>query len=182
MVFPLKQLSYFINIPLLTGTDKKAGIPAPFIDLPQLFHLFLFSDIFFVETEDHRDLLDLHHHQEPVQKIEMGRRLCHCEYHQRLVYIGGRRTDQFILPGQDLHDVPGLLRLIQHLDLYIVSHQGLDLLLAEDPLGLAFINTGSCYVHVVESGNSFYDLTLHNLVLLFFVLTVRSFLIISGTS
>ena len=54
---------------------------------------------------------------------------------------------------------PCFFRFADHIDLHIVPHEGFDPLFAEQSFCLTFIDTGSCYVNVVESGNPFYNLT-----------------------
>ena len=92
-------------------------------------------------------------------------RLRDCKDYQCLIDIGHSRADQLILPWQYLHYISFFFRFIKNLYLYIVSHQRLDLFFPEYTFGFAFINTEFYYVNVVESGNSFYNFSLHNLLL-----------------
>ena len=46
----------------------------------------------------------------------------------------------------------------------VIAHKRFDLLISENSFCLTFINSGSRYVNVVESGNSFYNLSLHILI------------------
>ena len=91
----------------------------------------------------------------------MGARLRHREYDQRLIDIGYGRADQFIPGGKDLLNTALHVLLIQNPDLHIISHQRLYAVFAENAFCLTLINTGSCYVNVVESGNTFYYFTCH---------------------
>ena len=53
------------------------------------------------------------------------------------------------------------LLLVQHDNLNIIADKRLDLLISKDSFCFTFINSGSRYVNVVETGNSFYYLSLH---------------------
>src|SRR5699024_5746029 len=71
------------------------------------------------------------------------------------------RPDQFILSRKDLHNVTFHIFFIKNLNLNVVAYQRLDAVFAEDSFCLTLINTGFYYVNVVESGNSFYNFSLH---------------------
>ena len=106
----------------------------------------------------------LHHDKETIQKVKVRFRLCHGKHYQRLIDICHSRTHQLILSRKDLHYIPFHILLVGDFHLHIVAHEGVQAVFAEDALCLTLINTGFYYMNVVESGNSFYYLTLHNLL------------------
>ena len=120
--------------------------------------------ISFIETDCRRNVLLFHHHKKTVQKRQVRGRIFQRKNHKRLIDIGNRRTDQRIFSRKDLLDISKHLLLIQHGNRHVIAHQRLDLLVAENSFCLTFINSGSRYVNVVESGNSFYNLSLHILI------------------
>ena len=93
----------------------------------------------------------------------MGFRLSHREHHKSLIDIRHSRADQLILSRKDLRDVPFHILLIKDFDLGVVPHERLDTVFAENAFCLTLINTGSYYVNVVESGDSFYNFSLHDI-------------------
>ena len=117
-----------------------------------------------VKADRNRHFLIFHHNQKTVQQIKIRLRLCRCKNHKRLIDVGNRRTDQGIFSRKNLLDISKHLLLIQDGNRHIIAHQRLDLLVAENSFCLTFINSGSRYVNVVESGNSFYNLSLHILI------------------
>ncbi len=90
-------------------------------------------------------------------------RLKNRKHKQYLINIRNRRPYQLITPRKYLDHIPRLLTLIKHFYLYIISHKRPDLLSSESPFCLTFINTGSYYMYIVESGNTLYNLSLHKL-------------------
>ena len=91
----------------------------------------------------------------------MGFRISHCKYNERLIDIRHRRADQLILPRKNLYDIPGFLCLIEYFDLHFVPDKRFHLFFSEHAPGFTLIKTGFYYVNIVESGNSFYNLSLH---------------------
>ena len=87
-------------------------------------------------------------------------RLCNCEHHQSLINIGNCRTNQLIHARKYGNNISSLLALIQNFYLNIISYQRFNLIFWKSSFGFTFINTGFYSVYVVESGNSFYYISL----------------------
>ena len=90
----------------------------------------------------------------------------HCKDNKCLIDICYCRTDQFVFPWKNLNNISRLLFLTQAVDLYIISDEWFSLLFSETSFCLTLINTESYYMNVVESGNSFYNLSLHEFSLI----------------
>ena len=93
----------------------------------------------------------------------MGLRLCHREHHKSLIDIRHCRADQLILSRKDLCDISFHILFVKDLNLDVIPHERFDPLLPERAFCLTLINTGSCCVNVVESGDTFYNFSLHDI-------------------
>ena len=62
-----------------------------------------------------------------------------------------------------MHDIHFFLFFIYYCNLYIIPYKRFHFFIAKNAFCLTFINSGSYYMNVVETGNSFYNLTLHYL-------------------
>ena len=145
----------------LGGTCEQNLITTGSIDFLHPACFLSVSQVLLVKTDDHGNLLTFHNNQKAVQQREIGFRLPGGKYHQRLIHIGNCRADQLILSGKDIHHISQLFLFIQDLNLHIVTHKGLYFFFSEYSFCLTFINSGFCYFYVVESGNSFDNLSLH---------------------
>lgn len=67
--------------------------------------------------------------------------------------------------GQDLYNISCHFFFIKYLDHSIITDQRLDPVFSKSTLCFTFKNSGFYYIHVVESGNPFYYLSLHILAL-----------------
>ena len=103
-------------------------------------------------------------------------RFCDCKNHQCLIDVSHCRTYQFILTRQDFYDIAFLLGFIQNLYLYIISDQRFYLFFTKYPFCFTFINTEFYYMNVVESGNSFYNFSLHIFLLITTVISITGIL------
>lgn len=149
------QLPYLLQALALVDAHQMDAVAGPLVHGPQPLHLLLRGQIGLVEADLHRQGLPLHHHQKPVQQIEIGGRIGHRKNHQRLVRVGYRRADQAAGPGEDGRDVSRPLLLADNINLHIVAHQGLYLFISENSFGFALIDLPAPVVDVVESGNAF---------------------------
>ena len=70
-----------------------------------------------------------------------------------------------ILTRQDLYNISCHFFFIKYLDHSIITDQRLDSVFSKSTLCFTFKNSGFYYIHVVESGNPFYYLSLHILAL-----------------
>ena len=113
------------------------------------------TSIGFVKTDAYRHILSRHQYQKPIQQIKIRIRRRGRKNNERHIHIGDCRADQRIVSGQYTTDITLFFLFIDHIDFYQIAHQRLDPLLAEDPFCFTFINSGSYYVNVVKSGNSF---------------------------
>ena len=143
-------------------TGKNQRISASFIYIPKSGYLRIFRNIGFIKTQNDRDLPALHHDQETVQQIQVRFWLRHSKHDKRLIDIGDCRTDQLVSARKDPHDVSFHIFIIQDFYFNFVSHQRFYTVFTKYSFCFTLINTGFYYVNVVESGNSFYNFTIHS--------------------
>ena len=136
--------------------DFISGVP---IDSRKPFCLTLFSEVCLIKADHHRNILGFHRDQKAVQKVQIRFRVSNGKHDHCLIDVRHRRTDQGILPRKDLHDISEALLLRKHVELHIVAHKGLDLPIPEYALCLTLVYFGNAVMHVIESGNSLYDLS-----------------------
>ena len=86
---------------------------------------------------------------------------CHCKHNQGLINVGYCRTDQLIFSGKQPDNIPFFFFFIQNLYLRVITYKRFYSVPAEDSFCFTFINTGSYYMNIVESGNSFYNFSMH---------------------
>ena len=90
-------------------------------------------------------------------------RLSHSEHDEGLIDIRHCRADQLIPSRKDLCNISFHILLVKNFNLGVVPHERFDAVSAENAFCLSLINTGSHYVNVVESGDSFYNFSLHDI-------------------
>ena len=121
----------------------------------------MFCKIGLIKTQNDRNLFPLHHNQKSIQQIVVRLWFRYRKYDQCLIYIGHCRTDQFIFSRQNPGHISCFFRFIQNLDFHKISDERFLAFLSENSFCFALINAGFFYVYVVESGNSFHNLSCH---------------------
>ena len=162
--FSLQYLADLVHSLSLIGTGKHYTISTSSVYFVKLFHFFLLSHIFLIEADNHGNFLLLHHDQKAVQKKEIRLWILHGKNQKRLIYIGYSRTDKRIAAGKNGSYTAFLLLLIQNGNLHIITYQRLEIILSKNSFCLTFVNIAVFRIDIIETCNSFNDLSLHGLL------------------
>ena len=159
--FPFQVCFHFLHALLFRCTHRKDTVTAVLIDASQMVCVIFPRKISFIETDCRRNVLLFHHHKKTVQKRQVRGRIFQRKNHKRLIDIGHCRTDQFIFSRQNPGHISCFFHFIQNLDFHKISDERFLAFLSENSFCFALINAGFFHVYVVESGNSFHNLSCH---------------------
>ena len=104
--------------------------------------------------------LHIHGYKKSVEKDKVRIGTLQCKQDESLLNIGSSRADQFIDTRGNGDETALPIFLVGNLDFHIIADERLLPELPEDAFRLTCINAGFYSIDIVESGNSFNNLSL----------------------